>query len=182
MHQRIGWLVLNTQRPPGRSTRATSRITAALSVTKGIAPKAEQAMSTLASARGSADASACTSSGPRSGVALHRLLGMPQLPGGQVERDDVGALRDEPAARTAPRRSRPRGSRRPRSESAGPSSRDRLLAQALGAPDEVRGGRIAGRSGQEVAVLGLVGVGLVVPPATGSPRRQRAGPPRRSRR
>ena len=35
--QRVGWVVANTQRPPGRSTRATSFITAAESATNGTA-------------------------------------------------------------------------------------------------------------------------------------------------
>ncbi len=56
--QRIGWLTENTQSPPGRSTRATSRITSAESATNGTPPKAEQAMSKLASANGSDSAPA----------------------------------------------------------------------------------------------------------------------------
>ena len=49
--QRIGWFTANTQRPPGRSTRATSRITRSGSATNGTAPNAEQARSNGAVAR-----------------------------------------------------------------------------------------------------------------------------------
>ena len=64
--QRTGWVTENTHRPPGRSTRATSRITAAESATNGSAPYAEQARSKLPSANGS-----------RRGVGLHERYGEP---------------------------------------------------------------------------------------------------------
>ena len=43
--QRIGWVTEKTQRPPGRSTRHTSRMSRAESATNGTAPKAVKTMS-----------------------------------------------------------------------------------------------------------------------------------------
>ena len=59
--QRIGWLTAKTQIPPGRSTRATSRITLAESATNGTAPKAEHTMSNRSLPNGNDSALAWTS-------------------------------------------------------------------------------------------------------------------------
>src|SRR5699024_4449958 len=60
-HHRIGWVTEKMKRPPGRRTRATSRISPAESATKGTAPNTEKAMSNDPSRKGIAAASACTS-------------------------------------------------------------------------------------------------------------------------
>ncbi|OOL28927.1 hypothetical protein GQ85_29270 [Rhodococcus rhodochrous] len=77
--QRIGWLTANTQIPPGRSTRATSRMTRAESATNGTAPNAEHAMSKLSSAKGRSSAPACTSGtrGPPRSIAVSPRASIP---------------------------------------------------------------------------------------------------------
>ena len=183
MHQRIGWFVLKTQRPPGRSTRATSVITAALSVTNGMAPNAEQARSTLASREGERGRRRpAPARAPRPGSCCSGALGRGAAGRRKGRRRPPRRPVRRASARTGPPRSPTSRMRRPRSESRRSEQPGRLLAQALGTPDEVRGGRIARRSGQELAVLGLVGVGLVVPPGAVGRRSGRAGLPPRSRR
>ena len=51
---RNGWVVEKTNRPPGRSTRAASRISPAESATKGTAPYAVNTASKLPAPRGRA--------------------------------------------------------------------------------------------------------------------------------
>lgn len=82
------------------------------------------------------------------------LGGVPQHAGGEVQRDRSGALRGQPAG----------GGGRAGAEFEDPPAGDVAeqprvgLAQPLRAPDEVR-------LAEERAVLGLVGVGVGVPPA-----------------
>ena len=106
--QRIGCVTENTQRPPGRSTRATSRITAAESATNGTAPYAEKARSKLASANGSRLASAWTQrhAGTRRPASIRRASA--QLAGREVESRRPERPGRPASARTGPRRSRPR--------------------------------------------------------------------------
>ena len=59
--QRIGWLTLATNRPPGRSTRATSASAPSTSATNGRPPNAEHATSTAGVGERQAPASACSS-------------------------------------------------------------------------------------------------------------------------
>src|SRR5664279_4381279 len=56
MLQRIGWVTEKANRPPGRSTRATSATARSASSTNCRAPKAEKAMSNDPSANGTATA------------------------------------------------------------------------------------------------------------------------------
>ena len=95
--------------------------------------------------------------------------GVRQHPGGQVEGDHRRALAGPGTARTAPTRSRPRA---PAARATSPSRCDVGFAQVLRAPDEVG-------VAEELAVLGVVGVGVGVPPApVRGPRRP---PGRRAR-
>ena len=122
MHQRIGWFVLKTHRPPGRSTRATSRITAALSGTKGIAPNAEQATSiALLWQRNGAGVRLNQQGSGLIGGGTDRRLRMAQLAGRDVQRDDPAPwVRSQRAHWAAPH---PTSSTSfPASASVGPSS------------------------------------------------------------
>ena len=129
---RIGWFTANTHRPPGRSTRATSRITRSGSATNGTAPNAEQARSKRAV-------------GERQplGVGLHQRHGdagrgvergrVPQHPAERSRRDRPAPWVGEPA----------RARRRAAADLQHPAPGDVAeqarvgLAQALRAPDEV---------------------------------------------
>ncbi len=147
-----------TQRPPGRSTRATSAISPALSATNGIAPYAEQARSKDASANGSRQASAWatgtrvpverSSRRPYASCACETSIPYASAPCSMSQRAHWAA--PQPTSRT---RAPPHLAEQPRVG----------LAQALGAPDEVR-------VAQEAPVLGLVGGRVGVPPATAGGR------------
>ena len=116
--QRIGWVTEKTHLPPGRSTRATSRIAAAESATNGIAPKAVHTMSNTLSANGRASASACTS-GTRTPVRCAPARACRSMP---AERSMAATSAPSPAShRAAAAAPAPSSStRRPRTS---PSSR-----------------------------------------------------------
>ena len=153
-HHRIGWVTENTQRPPGRSTRATSRITAAESDTNGTAPYAEQARSKLPSANGSRWASAWTSGVADAGARVERR-GRARA-ARRTGRSPTGSAPcvDQPAAAL----------RRAGADLEHPRARDVAeqvglgLAEPLGAPQEVG-------VAEEAAVLGLI-LGRRAPPTT----------------
>src|SRR6185437_1889365 len=142
--QRIGWFTANTQRPPGRSTLATSRITCPGSATNGTAPNAEHARSNAPSRNGSAAASAWTS-----GTAA------------PVERPKAAAWRSMPPDRSSATGHAPaRSSHRELAAAHDVTEQLRvLLPQPLGAPHEVEFADVG-------AVLGQVVVGVGVPPPT----------------
>ena len=156
---RSGWVTENTQRPPGRSTRATSRITAAESATNGTPPYAEQARSKTR---------------PRTaarGVGLHqrqrrarrrrRARGRAAACRREVQRDRLGARRPAATGRTGAA---------PAADLEHPPAGDVAeqprvgLGQAFRSPDE------AGVA-EEGPVLIEVGVGLGVPPGAVGPHR-----------
>ena len=130
----------------------TSAKTASTEATNGIAPNAEQAASKLPDGNGRYSALACTSgtSSPVAGVAV---AGVAQHAGGEVGRDGPRALRRQPA----------RAGGLPAADlqhalAADVAEQPRVgLPHALRAPDEVG-------VAEEAAVLGLVVVGVGVPP------------------
>ena len=120
--QRIGWFTANTQRPPGRSTRATSRITCPGSATNGTAPNAEHARSNAPSRNGSCSASAWTS-GTAAPVDRPSVGGVAEH---AARRGRAPPAARPPAAATAstgpsPRRPRARGRPRRRRAAARPA-------------------------------------------------------------
>ena len=167
--QRSGWVVENTNRPPGRSTRAASRMTAAESATKGTAPYAVKTMSMLASAKGRASRVALQPAGrPRRGsravsgveaaLAQHRRrqVASPTTCAARPASQREHCAAPAPISRT----------RRPRTS---PSRLGVGLAQPLRAPDEVvvpeearrarRGSRRASASHQRRLAEAVSGAG-----------------------
>ena len=157
--QRSGWFTEATNRPPGRSTRATSASAPRASATNGSPPKAEHARSTLSVASGRAPTSACSSAGA-SPVTAASSRGPGQHPRRQVERHHLGAGGGQP----------PGARRRAAADLQHPPARDVAeqprvgLAQPLGPPQEVRVAQVG-------TVLGEVGRRRGVPPAAVGPHR-----------
>ena len=142
--QRIGWFTDATNRPPGRSTRATSASTAPTSATNGSPPNAEQARSTQPSASGSAPASACSSGTPMP-VARFSSAARASIPAGEVQRDDVGARAAAASASTGAEPQPISSTRRPAtspsrcaSASRSPSGHHRKSASPRSAPCSAR--------------------------------------------
>ena len=150
--QRIGWVAENTHRPPGRSTRATSRIAAA-----EFADERDRAE------RGEGDVERRIREGQFADVGQHqrhrhtgpvrRVTRVREHPGRQIERDHGGARIRQVAG--AGRRSAAD------LEDAEPGDvteqMDVGLAQVLRAPDQVD-------VAQERTVLGVVGGRVGIPP------------------
>ena len=163
--QRIGWFTANTHRPPGRSTRATSRITRSGSATNGTAPNAEQARSKRAV-------------GERQ--PLRAGLHQRHADAGRGARA-AAAWRSIPPDRSSADRTRPGRGQPPRARRGAaadlqhPRARRRRRAAGRRPPAGPRGTRRSRRR-RGRAVLGEVVVGVGVPPRAGS---RAATPPRR---
>ena len=159
--QRIGWVTANTHRPPGRSTRT---------------PRASAPPSRPRTAPRRTRCRPCrtpVANGRRQRVGLHQRhaypgpLGpgdrVPEHPAGQVQRHRVRPGRPA-TARTAPPRSPP--------PVPGPGAPSRAVARrpraAPPAPTRID-------VAEELAVLGLVRVGVRVPPAAAGCARLRVG-------
>ena len=162
--QRVGWLVAKTQRPPGRSTRAASRITA-----RRVGDERHRAE------RGERDVEA--SRRRRAGAGRRPARAAPSIP---------VALGAQPGVARA---CRPTGRRRPAARPAAASQREHIAEPAptsriraagrrrraggrrpRAAPPGTRRSRPTPRN---VAVRGVVAVGVAVPPAAVGPHRRR---------
>ena len=130
---RIGWVTENTHRPPGRSTRTTSRISAAESATNGTAPNAVNAMSNDPSRERQRQRVGLDQRHAYARRLCSAVTACRSMPAGQIDRDHLGALRGQPAG----------GGRGAGADLQDPPPGDRPeqpgvgLAQPLRAPDEV---------------------------------------------